>query len=460
MSETKQALLRPHSRRCCRPLTPIWTSSCGSAVPLSLLMSNVFRNFGGTPISGKRNTTRCSISLRLYANSTPYARPVSARCRRTRHGAAVYSTKPPPRFRRRFSKPIVPPAPSLRVYSSKRDWRRSSNFVERSATADQTTTAALTALQQLQSERERTIGVPAQQAFTQMATIARSLEQPTREAHASDDRFAWARTIAAAAAERVIAIDQRITILNQERSNHRGALNALLASVGLTTVGEFEQAMLRAQLAAREVEARHAQATTNVELVRQITAKIDKLYAVRSGLQSLKDALGATEFVKHVLQRRQRRLIEVGSLILHEMTSGRYQFTDDFQIFDGESNATRMPHTLSGGEQFLASLALSLAVVEISASAGAHIHSLFLDEGFGTLDTETLQTAMLELRHHARSGRTIGVITHLSSVTEYVGDTIVVRKTIDGSTIHPTEGTIMEENAAAEGLVAQLAVSS
>lgn len=92
-----------------------------------------------------------------------------------------------------------------------------------------------------------------------------------------------------------------------------------------------------------------------------------------------------------------------------------------------QADATRDTRTLSGGESFLVSLALALALSDL-VSAKTRIESLFLDEGFGTLDAETLDTALDALDALNASGKTIGVISHVEAMKERIPVQIKVRK--------------------------------
>jgi exonuclease SbcC len=121
-------------------------------------------------------------------------------------------------------------------------------------------------------------------------------------------------------------------------------------------------------------------------------------------------------------------------------------------------NGVRSAQTLSGGEKFLAALALSLAVVEIAASAGAKIESLFLDEGFASLDADALTNAMMALRKRAQRGRMIGVISHLREVGDYVDGTFRVDKQDDGSFVTYADGPLDETLPLASGLVTKVIV--
>jgi exonuclease SbcC len=87
----------------------------------------------------------------------------------------------------------------------------------------------------------------------------------------------------------------------------------------------------------------------------------------------------------------------------------------------------RTINTLSGGETFLVSLAMALALSSLSSS-NMNIESLFIDEGFGSLDSETLRVAMDALEHLQSQGRKVGVISHLSNMIERIPTQICVTK--------------------------------
>ncbi|PJZ04516.1 exonuclease subunit SbcC [Pantoea rodasii] len=113
---------------------------------------------------------------------------------------------------------------------------------------------------------------------------------------------------------------------------------------------------------------------------------------------------------------------------------GRYllqrRVTDELElevVDTWQADATRDTRTLSGGESFLVSLALALALSDL-VSHKTRIESLFLDEGFGTLDAETLDTALDALDALNASGKTIGVISHVEAMKERIPVQIRVRK--------------------------------
>ena len=105
----------------------------------------------------------------------------------------------------------------------------------------------------------------------------------------------------------------------------------------------------------------------------------------------------------------------------------------DLQIIDGyQADVVRPMATLSGGESFLVSLALALGLSDL-ASRKVQINSLFIDEGFGTLDADTLDIAVSALENLQANGKAIGIISHVEALKERIGTQIQVSKQAGGS---------------------------
>ncbi|HRP47555.1 MAG TPA: SbcC/MukB-like Walker B domain-containing protein, partial [Trueperaceae bacterium] len=123
---------------------------------------------------------------------------------------------------------------------------------------------------------------------------------------------------------------------------------------------------------------------------------------------------------------------------LRHVTDGRY----DLHLLDGDylvadawaGGELRSARTLSGGESFVASLALALALSDTLAG-NASLGALFLDEGFGTLDRETLDSVTNVLEALTDEGRMVGVITHVTDLSERLPARLVVTKGQNGSTV-------------------------
>jgi exonuclease SbcC len=135
-------------------------------------------------------------------------------------------------------------------------------------------------------------------------------------------------------------------------------------------------------------------------------------------------------------------LARLANLRLRQLT-GRYTILKtpnrnlELQIIDHDQADTVRPMaSLSGGESFLVSLALALGLSEL-AGHKARIESLFIDEGFGTLDPEALNTALDALERLQHSGKMIGIISHVSDLKERIGTQIRVRPGAGGnSSVH------------------------
>ena len=135
---------------------------------------------------------------------------------------------------------------------------------------------------------------------------------------------------------------------------------------------------------------------------------------------------------------------------LGSMTGGRYRLSvhRDFErhgaqaglglrVHDTYTGREREVSTLSGGETFQASLSLALGVADVvtSHTGGVRLDALFVDEGFGTLDSEALQLAMDELDRLREGGRTVGLISHVSELRERIRTGIEVTATDHGSEV-------------------------
>lgn len=106
----------------------------------------------------------------------------------------------------------------------------------------------------------------------------------------------------------------------------------------------------------------------------------------------------------------------------------------DLQVLDAERGGARSIETLSGGEQFLASLSLAFGLSEVvqQYSGSVRLDSLFIDEGFGSLDQDTLDTAMKAIVMIQKMGRSVGIISHVSELKRHIAARIEVMRSQDG----------------------------
>ena len=170
----------------------------------------------------------------------------------------------------------------------------------------------------------------------------------------------------------------------------------------------------------------------------------ETLYQVASGKTS------KISFQRYYLSTMFKEVISEANNRLEKMSGGRYRFqnkkevTDgrirsaglDLEIVDDFSGTARPVETLSGGESFLASLslALGLAAVVQNNSGGIKLDTIFIDEGFGTLDTETLDFAIKTLMELQSGGRLVGIISHVEELKNQIPVRLEVNKTKTGST--------------------------
>ena len=159
-----------------------------------------------------------------------------------------------------------------------------------------------------------------------------------------------------------------------------------------------------------------------------------------------------------ILGRELERVTVAATVHLRSMTSSRYgiqrvseakdgrkAFGLDLEILDAHTGRARSPKSLSGGEQFQASLALALGLADVVSQGGSgsghRIEALFIDEGFGSLDPRALDDAIETLHQLQSTGRTIGAITHVEAMKERLHPGIVVERHPSGKgsilTVHP-----------------------
>lgn len=146
------------------------------------------------------------------------------------------------------------------------------------------------------------------------------------------------------------------------------------------------------------------------------------------------------DLVKYVLIRRFTEVLSAANVELARFSGGRYtlEHTDEkkgnaksglgVRVHDMHTNQVREVGTLSGGETFYVSLSLALALAEVvrSESGGVDLGTLFVDEGFGTLDPDVLDDVMQTLEGLREGGRTVGIVSHVSELKSRVADRVEV----------------------------------
>lgn len=253
----------------------------------------------------------------------------------------------------------------------------------------------------------------------------------------------------------IVAEEKRIAAFEEEVRQTRARVRELgdeLAGVNLKET-DVQQANERAESGEAEVSRLERNFGSKSKELERLKSDTENAEALRreheqrrsrhSLLNQLSKDLRGDSFQQYLLEGSFRRLVAGASNRLRELNE-RYElaFIDgNFAVIDHDHGSlSRLADTLSGGETFLVSLALALELSEqVQQAAGAvRLDSLFIDEGFGTLDPETLETVADAIEGLSNTNRMVGVITHVAELHRRL-PRIEVRPTPSGSTINYVE---------------------
>ncbi len=266
---------------------------------------------------------------------------------------------------------------------------------------------------------------------------------------------AWAELERWAGAQRdvqVVAVAEAEAVAAEVATTRSALLDGLVAAVGRAGVhapadaGALHRAVVSAVATATE---QVASLERDVELAARLTAEREAAGEERVVAAELGRLLSARGFERWLVAEALHRLAEGASATLHVLSGGQFSLVIDadgeFAVVDhGNGDELRPVRTLSGGETFQASLALALALAdELSgmASGGAtKLDAIFLDEGFGTLDPESLDTVAATIESLGTGGRMVGIVTHVRELAARVPVRYEVRKGPTTSTVERVAG--------------------
>lgn len=233
---------------------------------------------------------------------------------------------------------------------------------------------------------------------------------------------------------------EELTRIRQERDNVEQQYETLMTREGIRTNGIETLESLFQDYQEQQGESAHAVEQAN-------------LYA---GLASIArgdnpDKNHQIDLVSYVLGGEFEQVLQVASEHLQRMSDNRYRLvlSDkrekrariggglNISVEDNWNNDQREVNSLSGGESFLASLSLALGLAEVvqARNGGIEIETLFIDEGFGTLDAQTLELVMETLENIRENGRVIGLISHVEDMKERISAQVSIEKRQNGSTL-------------------------
>ncbi|WP_280342275.1 AAA family ATPase [Nocardia abscessus] len=279
--------------------------------------------------------------------------------------------------------------------------------------------------------------------------VAVAARGPQRQAEIEAELVAADR--ARAAAEAVLA-EPEIRAASEQEPGDLAELDALVAAT---------QNQLNAAVAAHAEASRRASQLE--DLGGQLWAAVDRIAPARQAFEEL-DGLadvvagrGANNrrmsLHSYVLAARLEEVAQAGSLRLRRMSGGRYEFVHSdkagprgrrgglgLDIRDDYTGAVRPAKTLSGGETFMASLSLALGLADTVAaeSGGLVLDTLFIDEGFGGLDADTLDAVMGVLDELRAGGRVVGVVSHVDEMRQRIPSRLHVLRGRAGSHLQAT----------------------
>lgn len=266
---------------------------------------------------------------------------------------------------------------------------------------------------------------PAEIAALSSAVQAWGESLAALEAAATDPRFAPALDVDLAEVTGRLA-DSRTARVTAETDHHAAAAAATTATQRLVS---YARARTRLEDAI----------TREVEVVAG-TAAITRLAGLAKGTSGSKRMTLTT----YVLRRWFEQVVEAANVRLATMSAGRYELerTDEsekkvertglsLRIVDRHTGESRSPKSLSGGETFYTSLALALGLADVvtAEAGGVELDTLFIDEGFGALDPETLDQVMAVIDDLRNNNRAVGIVSHVAELKDRITERLEVRRT-------------------------------
>lgn len=243
----------------------------------------------------------------------------------------------------------------------------------------------------------------------------------------------------------------------KQRSNHDqlSKIKAVTNGHAKPKIKILQQAVMEQDSQLRQLQIRLGQKITDLKNLKSIKNQALKVWQKCQKGQTRLDEItelsqvinGKTRenklgFERFVLREYFKEVLDVANQVLDRITMGRYSFVLQktaekntakqtglgIDVYDDEAGKVRSAHTLSGGESFIAALSLALALGEViqRQNGGTEIDTLFIDEGFGSLDEDSLETAMETLRTLKSNHQMIGIISHVQKLHSQVPDQINV----------------------------------
>jgi len=239
--------------------------------------------------------------------------------------------------------------------------------------------------------------------------------------------------------------------------------NRALAAVAGLQVPDLEASKLLAETSSKQLEvgiALSGNLERDLDLIAKAVAelyeastelsRLEAQYAVIGRIAEVADGKNnaGLKFSRFVLGFLLDDVLIAATERLKIMSKGRYQLQRrkeradlrcngglDLEVFDAHTGFSRAAATLSGGESFLASLSLALGLADVvqAQAGGIRMETMFIDEGFGSLDSETLDLAIRSLINLFKDGRLVGIISHVTELQERIDARLEIMPALRGS---------------------------
>jgi exonuclease SbcC len=258
----------------------------------------------------------------------------------------------------------------------------------------------------------------------------------------------WARTQAEMLGSQrdVLAAQQTELTAEQATLEHRirERCREVLGDTGTVTIPALADLLTRR---AADADNELRSFDERLSRLRQLERQVADLRERAEVAENLGNLLRTDGFERWLMNAALEQLVDAATGRLSELSGGQYSLELDESSFAVRDHANadelRSARTLSGGETFLASLSLALALAEATADlapeGAPRIESIFLDEGFGTLDADTLDTVATSIEELAASGRLVGIVSHIHELADRMPVRFEVTKTGGSATVKRIE---------------------
>jgi len=258
---------------------------------------------------------------------------------------------------------------------------------------------------------------------------------------------AWDRTLAAltaaAQAPDLVGLDPASAAATTERAKTASAARERAVDAEASVRAAYELLDSRRQRFAERHGDLHA-AEEEADLLAERTETVIRLAALAKGM----DGHRRVALTTYVLRHWFGQVVAAANVRLAVMSSGRYQLrrSDEgenrrqragltLSVIDRHTGEERSPTSLSGGETFYTSLALALGLADVvrAEAGGVDLDTLFIDEGFGSLDPDTLDQVLGVIDELRDRGRVVGIVSHVADLKDRIAERLEVRRCPDGS---------------------------